>query len=74
MARGRAPNLCLPPTRALTGQRDYRARKAARIAYLERSRKELGEEVENLRRELVEVKEKKGKDGYVDKVGPARGS
>jgi hypothetical protein len=57
MARGRAPNLSLPPTRALTQQRDYRARKAARIAYLERTNKELGEDVENLRRELVKVKE-----------------
>jgi hypothetical protein len=29
MARGSAPNLFLPPNRALTQQRDYRARKAA---------------------------------------------
>jgi hypothetical protein len=68
MARGRAPNLSLPPTRALTQQRDYRARKAARIAYLERTNKELGDEVDNLRRELVEVKEGKARDGDVEKV------
>jgi len=72
MARGRAPNLSLPPTRALTQQRDYRARKAARIAYLEKTNKELGDEVENLRRELVEVKQGKGRDGDVEKVRSRR--
>jgi hypothetical protein len=68
MARGRALNLSLPPTRALTQQRDFRARKAAQIASLERTNKELGDDVDNLRRELVEVKEGKGRDGDTEQV------
>ncbi len=68
MARGRAPNLSLPPTRALTQQRDYRARKAARIAHLEDTNKELSDEIESLKRELMDVREGRGRNEEVEKV------
>jgi hypothetical protein len=68
MARGRAPNLALPPTRALTQQRDYRARRAARISYLEKTNRDLSEQVESLKRELADVKEGKGRDREVERV------
>lgn len=68
MARGRAPNLSLPPTRALTQQRDYRARKAARIAYLEESNAELTKQVEELKAEMADLRDGKGRTGEVDKV------
>ncbi len=73
MARGRAPNLALPPTRALTQQRDYRARKAARISYLEETNAELNKQVEDLKAELAELREGKGRTAEVDKVGVASG-
>lgn len=53
MTRGRAPNLALPLTKALAQQRDYRARKAANIARLEKENDTLRNENEQLAKELA---------------------
>lgn len=53
MTRGRAPNLALPLTKALAQQRDYRARKAANIARLEKENDTLRSENEQLAKELA---------------------
>lgn len=53
MTRGRAPNLALPLTKALAQQRDYRARKAANIARLEKENDTLRNENDQLAKELA---------------------
>ncbi|KAJ6608313.1 hypothetical protein B0H10DRAFT_1955556 [Mycena sp. CBHHK59/15] len=53
MARGRKKDPTIPPTRALTLQRDYRARKSQYIADLEARCRAAEEENVRLRRELA---------------------
>ncbi|RXW23355.1 hypothetical protein EST38_g2521 [Candolleomyces aberdarensis] len=52
MTRGRKKDLTIPPTRALTQQRDYRARKAHYVAELEERCRIAEEENVRLRRDL----------------------
>ncbi|EAU91668.2 hypothetical protein CC1G_09350 [Coprinopsis cinerea okayama7 len=52
MARGRKKDLTIPPTRSLTQQRDYRARRAKYIADLEERCKRIEEENRQLRHQL----------------------
>lgn len=52
MVRGRKKNLTVPPTRQLTLQRDYRARKAQYLSELEERCSRAEEENARLRREL----------------------
>lgn len=52
MVRGRKKDLTVPPTRQLTLQRDYRARKARYITELEQRCLKAEEENTRLRREL----------------------
>ncbi|OJA17843.1 hypothetical protein AZE42_03316 [Rhizopogon vesiculosus] len=52
MVRGRKKDLTVPPTRQLTLQRDYRARKARYISELEERCSRAEEENVRLRREL----------------------
>ncbi|KAF9474575.1 hypothetical protein BDN70DRAFT_996966 [Pholiota conissans] len=56
MTRGRKKDLTIPPTRSLTQQRDYRARKANYVQDLEARCRRFEEENELLRRELAETK------------------
>lgn len=52
MTRGRKKDFTIPPSRALTQQRDYRARKAQYITELEERCKKAEDENAKLRREL----------------------
>ncbi|KAH7926518.1 hypothetical protein BV22DRAFT_347670 [Leucogyrophana mollusca] len=56
MVRGRKRDLTIPPTRALTQQRDYRARKAQYIYDLEERCRKAEEENVQLRQELAEAR------------------
>jgi len=56
MTRGRKKNLSIPASRALTQQRDYRARKASYISDLEERCRQAEVENENLRKELESAK------------------
>lgn len=56
MARGRKKDLTIPPTRALTQQRDYRARRARYVTSLEERCRRVEEENARLREELAAVK------------------
>ncbi|KAH7909967.1 hypothetical protein BJ138DRAFT_1154029 [Hygrophoropsis aurantiaca] len=53
MVRGRKKDLTIPPTRALTQQRDYRARKAQYVFELEERCRRAEEENAELRQELA---------------------
>ncbi|KAJ3755361.1 hypothetical protein EV360DRAFT_18284, partial [Lentinula raphanica] len=52
MTRGRKKDLSIPPTRALTQQRDYRARKAHYLAELEERCRRAEEENVQLKQEI----------------------
>ena len=52
MTRGRKKDLTIPPTRALTQQRDYRARKAQYVADLEDRVRRTEEENARLKKEV----------------------
>ncbi|KAJ3812125.1 hypothetical protein F5876DRAFT_64221 [Lentinula aff. lateritia] len=52
MTRGRKKDLSIPPTRALTQQRDYRARKAHYLTELEERCRRAEEENEQLKQEI----------------------
>lgn len=52
MARGRKKDLTIPPTRALTQQRDYRARRAQYVSDLEDKCRALETENNNLKQEV----------------------
>ncbi|ESK87824.1 basic region leucin zipper protein [Moniliophthora roreri MCA 2997] len=56
MTRGRKKDLTIPPSRALTQQRDYRARKAQYLAELESRCQRLQEENDTLREELSSLR------------------
>ncbi|KAF8971040.1 hypothetical protein BDZ97DRAFT_1914080 [Flammula alnicola] len=56
MTRGRKKDLTIPPTRSLTQQRDYRARKATYIASLEERCRKAEEENDQLRKELAQTR------------------
>jgi len=56
MARGRKKDLSIPPSRALTQQRDYRARKAQYVADLEERCQRAEEENVRLREEIETLK------------------
>jgi hypothetical protein len=56
MTRGRKKDLTIPPTRSLTQQRDYRARKANYVHDLETRCRRAEEENERLKKELEETK------------------
>jgi len=58
MARGRKKDLTIPPTRTLVQQRDYRARRAQYITSLEERCRRSEEENVQLRKELVEARER----------------
>jgi hypothetical protein len=53
MTRGRKKDMTIPPSRALSQQRDYRARKAQYLSELELRCKRLEEENERLKKELA---------------------
>ncbi|KAF9074700.1 hypothetical protein BDP27DRAFT_1201064, partial [Rhodocollybia butyracea] len=54
--RGRKKDLTIPPTRALTQQRDYRARKAHYLSELEDRCRHLEDENSALQQELQALK------------------
>lgn len=56
MTRGRKKDLTIPPSRALTQQRDYRARKALYLSELENKCQRLQEENEELRAEVAALR------------------
>ncbi|KAF9268411.1 hypothetical protein L218DRAFT_1073711 [Marasmius fiardii PR-910] len=56
MTRGRKKDLTIPPSRALTQQRDYRARKALYLSELEDKCQRLQEENEHLRAEVIALR------------------
>jgi len=56
MTRGRKKDLTIPPTRSLTQQRDYRARKANYVSELETHCRKVEEENAELRKELADVR------------------
>ena len=56
MTRGRKKDLTIPPSRTLTQQRDYRARKAHYVADLEERCRKAEEENVRLRKELADVR------------------
>ncbi|KAL0575529.1 hypothetical protein V5O48_006452 [Marasmius crinis-equi] len=56
MTRGRKKDLSIPPSRALTQQRDYRARKALYLSELENRCQMLQEENERLRTEITAMR------------------
>lgn len=56
MTRGRKKDLTIPPTRSLTQQRDYRARKANYVSELESHCRKVEEENAELKKELVDVR------------------
>ena len=56
MTRGRKKDLTIPPTRALTQQRDYRARKAHYLSELEDRCRHLEDENSALQQELRALK------------------
>ena len=56
MTRGRKKDLTIPPTRSLTQQRDYRARKANYVNQLELHCRKIEEENAELKKELVDVR------------------
>ncbi|KAK7051387.1 hypothetical protein VNI00_004887 [Paramarasmius palmivorus] len=56
MTRGRKKDLTIPPSRALTQQRDYRARKAQYLSDLETRCERLQEENDRLREELSSLR------------------
>ncbi|KJA27674.1 hypothetical protein HYPSUDRAFT_83398 [Hypholoma sublateritium FD-334 SS-4] len=56
MTRGRKKDLTIPPTRSLTQQRDYRARKANYVSELESHCRRVEEENAELKKELVDVR------------------
>lgn len=75
MTRGRAPNLALPLTKALAQQRDYRARKAANIARLEKENDQLRDENSQLVKELEGLRngQERGAGGQ-DQLPPSTSS
>ncbi|KAJ3888532.1 hypothetical protein GG344DRAFT_79672 [Lentinula edodes] len=56
MTRGRKKDLSIPPTRALTQQRDYRARKAHYLTELEERCRRAEEENEQLKQEIQSLR------------------
>ena len=56
MTRGRKKDLTIPPTRSLTQQRDYRARKANYVNQPELHCRKIEEENAELKKELVDVR------------------
>ncbi|KAK1224125.1 hypothetical protein PQX77_012984 [Marasmius sp. AFHP31] len=56
MTRGRKKDLTIPPSRALTQQRDYRARKALYLSELENRCERLQEENETLRDQITAMR------------------
>lgn len=56
MTRGRKKDLTIPPTRALTQQRDYRARKAHYVSELEERCRQMEEDNNKLRQEIDSLK------------------
>ncbi|EPQ57467.1 hypothetical protein GLOTRDRAFT_115395 [Gloeophyllum trabeum ATCC 11539] len=56
MTRGRKKDLTIPPTRALTQQRDYRARKAQYLADLEERCRKAEQENAELKKEIEALK------------------
>lgn len=66
MTRGRAPNLALPLTRALTQQRDYRARKAAKLQELEEENDGLRHEIDVLRETIRDLQRRGQERGERD--------
>ncbi|WVQ98387.1 hypothetical protein IAU59_005510 [Kwoniella sp. CBS 9459] len=59
MVRGRSMDKTLPPSRSLTVQRHYRARKADRLRELENAVQDLSQENIALKAELAKLKEEK---------------